>query len=276
MNIRYTWYKVDRFFNRHLSPGVKWIVYINVIVLLFMYIVCPLISLPPDANVTTLRRVFPDNIISQTNLDPSLTDYVMYYLGQVPRYSLTKGFIWQYVTYLFLHAGGFHLFWNMLVLWFFGPSLERFWGLPRFLRFYLIVGAGAGLFHTIVMLISGKMWTAEGLVPLIGASGALFGILLAYALHWPDDVVYLMAVFPIKIKWLILIFAGFTFLNTIGPQTGYISHVTHLGGLITAFIYLKGWKRFPKNPHYYDKPDTTYHSRRSRSVFDDDDDRWWR
>ena len=91
----------------------------------------------------------------------------------------------------------------------------------------------------------------------------------------PDDVVYLMAVFPIKIKWLILIFAGFTFLNTIGPQTGYISHVTHLGGLIAAFIYLKGWKRFPKHPHYR-KPDATYHSRRSQSIFDNDDKRWWR
>lgn len=215
-----TWRELNLFLSRFLSPAVRYILLINVGVFLFFVIFAAF-----------FRKLGPE---------------IYVYLAQVPHLAVLKGFVWQFVTYMFLHAlnNPLHLIFNMLVLWFFAPRLEYLWGTRRFWRFYLIVGVGAGLFHTVVAFLTGNTY-----VPLVGASGAIYGIMLAYALFWPDDTVLLYFAIPVKIKYLMIILGVITFLNSVsGPATGGgISHITHLGGLMVAFVYLKGWKYIGKN-----------------------------
>jgi membrane associated rhomboid family serine protease len=137
---------------------------------------------------------------------------------------------------MFIHLGPFHFLINMMVLWFFGPRLEYRWGSQKFLIFYFVVGIGAGIFHALVSLAVGK-----GHYQIFGASGAIYGILLAYGLYWPDDIVLVWGVFPVKVKVLVAVSMFFTFLGSFSPvASSKISHLTHLGGLVVAFLYLRG------------------------------------
>ena len=142
----------------------------------------------------------------------------------------------QFVTYLFVHGDLIHLIFNMLVLYIFGSALERYWGTPFFLRYYFISGIGAGICSIPFI------WGINA--PLIGASGALFGLLVAYGLLFPDRVITLLLFFilPIRMKarQLVLIFIGlelFLLFNSVGG--GGIAHFAHLGGALVGFIYLK-------------------------------------
>jgi len=134
---------------------------------------------------------------------------------------------WTPLTYMFVHAGFFHLFFNMLVLFFFGPPLEERWGSREFIKFYLIAGLGGALLSF-----------AFPRVPIVGASGAVYGVMMAYALYWPDNRIYIWGILPVKAKWLV----GFLFVVSLmsAADTGSgIAHMAHLGGLVTAFAYLK-------------------------------------
>jgi membrane associated rhomboid family serine protease len=137
---------------------------------------------------------------------------------------------WQPFTYMWLHGSGFlHIFFNMLSLWMFGPQLEAVWGSQRFLRFYLTCGIGAGIF----ILLGNSLMQVP--YPTLGASGAIFGVLTAFSLLWPDRTILLL--FP-PIPLRALYFIPFLFLMTLAlPGGGNISHVGHLGGAVTgAFI----------------------------------------
>lgn len=164
-----------------------------------------------------------------------------YYLMQTPVLAVEHFCVWQFFTYMFMHGTVFHLLMNMLILWFFASRLERRWGTSEFLRFYLIVGVGAGLFHTAMAYLSGRSGS-----PMLGASGALYGVMLAYALAYPNDTVLLYFVIPVKIKYLMIVLGVMTFFSSISSTMGNggngISHVTHLGGLVVAFFYLHGGK----------------------------------
>ena len=149
-----------------------------------------------------------------------------------------RGCIWQFVTYMFVHAEVMHLVFNMFVLWFFAPSLESSWGSRRFWSFYLITGAGAGLIHFGVSLLSGYE-----VGPLIGASGALYGVMLAFAAYNPDSIVLVWGVFPIKVKYLVAILAFMTFLSTASGRESSVSNLTHLSGLLVAYVYLALYHR---------------------------------
>ena len=145
--------------------------------------------------------------------------------------------VWQPFTYLFLHGGIWHIAMNMLVLWMFGSELEKIWGRKEFLRYYLVSGAGAGVFSLVPYFI-GVLFGYHGRIPsIIGASGAVYAILLAYAATYPDRKVLLYMLFPIKVKYLMLI-VGFVTFTSIGNSDG-ISHITHLGGLLVGWIYLR-------------------------------------
>ncbi len=151
------------------------------------------------------------------------------------------GQVWRLVTYMFLHGGGSHILFNMITLYFFGPRLEEYMGTLRFTRFYFFCGIGAALLHLVVSVIAGQADTY-----MIGASGALFGILAANAIYFPNMVVYINLLFPIRMKYLVWIFGIFAFIGSVGPASG-ISHITHLGGLLTALVLLLGprwWNRF--------------------------------
>ncbi|RMF57906.1 MAG: rhomboid family intramembrane serine protease [Calditrichaeota bacterium] len=153
--------------------------------------------------------------------------------GIVPSRMLGEFFIWQPVTYMFLHSptGFGHIFFNMFALWMFGTELERTMGTKEFLRYYFLTGILAGVSIFVWNLFMGID------VPTIGASGAVFGILMAYAMFFPDRYIYLWFLFPIKAKYFALLFGVLEFLML--PSGDGISHIGHLGGMIAGFFYLR-------------------------------------
>jgi len=153
-----------------------------------------------------------------------------------------RGMIWQPFTYMFLHdpLGPMHLLFNLLFLWMFGGELERVWGSREFLRYYVVCGVGGGVFITLMGLISG--WTGSGealYAPTIGASGALFGLMTAYGMIFGERMVLFMLIFPMKARTMAMILFAVAFFYTFTGSGGNISHVGHLGGAITGFLYLK-------------------------------------
>ncbi|MFQ5930450.1 MAG: rhomboid family intramembrane serine protease, partial [Acidobacteriota bacterium] len=155
------------------------------------------------------------------------------YFGLVPYLVLGKLHLWRIGTYLFLHAGFWHLFWNMFPLWMFGCELERYWGSREFLRFFLITGMGAGVLSILFQPFS--------LVPTIGASGAIYGVLMAYGIMFPERLVYLYFLFPVKVKYFVAVLGALTFFSAFSSPGSPIAHMAHLGGMVFAFLYLKGW-----------------------------------
>jgi membrane associated rhomboid family serine protease len=142
--------------------------------------------------------------------------------------------IWQLVTYLFLHGGITHILFNMLALWMFGTPLEQQWGTRQFLKFYFYCGIAAGVCDVAINAMLG-VWNTH----TIGASGAIFGLLLAFGVLYPNQTVLMSFLFPIKAKYMVMIYAGIELLLSIGPNTG-VSSVAHLGGMAFGYIYLKG------------------------------------
>lgn len=157
--------------------------------------------------------------------------------GLVPAYVFGKFFIWQFVTYMFLHGGTWHLVMNMFILWMFGAELEREWGTREFLKFFFITGIGAGF----VNFIFGVLNPVSSHIPVIGASGAIYGILVAYAILFPERHVYLYFLIPVKVKFLVIFLIVIEFLSTY--RADGIAHFAHLGGALFGFLYLrKNWR----------------------------------
>ena len=158
--------------------------------------------------------------------------------------------VWQIFTYMFIHTQFLHLFFNLLALFMFGGELEQIWGKKLFLRYYLICGLGAGLF---IALLNFYLFSSMGVSgPTIGASGAIYGILIAYGLTWPNREVLLFFVIPVKIKYLVAGFGVFSFIMTIESMqggSGNISHIGHFGGLVTGLVYIL-WRIKPYQERY--------------------------
>lgn len=166
---------------------------------------------------------------------------------------------WQPFTHMFMHGGFWHLFFNMYTLFIFGSVLERVWGPKKFLVFYFVTGIGAAAIHTGVEWMQMQTWitqAAEGsqsalvsihqlkMTPTVGASGAIYGVLMGYAMLYPDSVLTL--IFPpvsMKAKWFVLIFAGIELLTGVTGTGGGIAHFAHLGGLIFGFLLIYFWKK---------------------------------
>jgi membrane associated rhomboid family serine protease len=141
---------------------------------------------------------------------------------------------------MFLHSGIFHILFNMLALWMFGVELERMWGSRFFVKYYFVCGAGAAL-TTLVLAFTPFAFADQLYSSLtIGASGAVYGILLAYALYFPDRPIYMYLVFPIPAKYFVMIIGAISLLSSMGGPGGGIAHTTHLGGLVAGYLYLKG------------------------------------
>ena len=218
-----TFSDIRGFFRRYLTPVVGWIIFINVGILVSQFTI--LLALGWDGKF-------------------------FFYFSQIPYYAVRRLQLWRFVTYMFLHAGGLHLFFNMMALWFFAPRLELRWGGARFLKFYFLCGIGAAIVHSIFTFLFGHKFILEtggatrGLEMMVGASGAIYGVLFAYAFYWPDETVLLNFFIPMKVKYMVLLFGTLAFVNTIGGAGSHVSHITHLGGLLTAFLYLRGWRMF--------------------------------
>jgi membrane associated rhomboid family serine protease len=158
------------------------------------------------------------------------------YLGLTPEAVVEHGWIWQPATYMFLHAGAMHILFNMLGVWMFGVELERMWGTKFFARYYAITGVGAGLTAIAASLLPIDALQATYTLPTIGASGALYGLLMAFAMYFPDRPILMFLLFPIPAKYFVMILGGLAFLVAPGSQ---VSNSAHLGGLLFGYIYLK-------------------------------------
>ena len=157
--------------------------------------------------------------------------------GLVPSEVWTNYKVWQLFTYLFIHGGFIHIFFNMFVLWMFGKDLEMQWGKNQFLFFYFTCGIGAGLITVLFGIYS--------IVPIVGASGAVYGLLVAYGFTYPNRMVYLYGLFPLKVKYMVLGLGVIAFIAFLSANQSNVSHITHLSGMVIGllFIYFNvNWK----------------------------------
>jgi membrane associated rhomboid family serine protease len=139
---------------------------------------------------------------------------------------------WGALTYMFLHGGIWHLLVNMLVLFFFGPPLEAKWGSQQFVKYYLICGLGG----VALSFLFAPYW-------IVGASAAIYGLMLAFALNWPNAPIYIWGIFPVKAKWMVAFLFVVGLMSAVGGGDSGIAHFAHLGGIITGFLYLKSdWR----------------------------------
>lgn len=172
----------------------------------------------------------------------SAYDWLIKWFGLMPFGVVPMGRIWQPFTYLFLHDihNIWHIVVNMLMLWMFGRELEVVWGRNRFLKYYFLTGVGAGVLNVIVKTIPYFFGHGFSIVSTIGASGAIFGIMIACAILFPDRRVYL---FPIPVsmsmRMVVGIMAAITFLGTFGLGDDTVSHLCHLGGMLIGYVYLR-------------------------------------
>lgn len=207
----------------------------------------------------------------------------LYYIGS-PYFQ-----IYQLVTYMFMHGGWVHLIFNMFALWMFGGIIERVWGPKKFLFYYLACGVGAGLIQEVVTVIhssilqSGlspeaiEMVKSEGITLLqnntnfgisemadlnlllhrctVGASGAIFGILLAFGMLFPNERLFIIPIpFPIKAKWLVIGYGALELVQAFGYNDG-VAHFAHLGGMIFGYFLIRYWTKHPGRSGYHDNSD---------------------
>ncbi len=208
-----------------IPPGVRNLIFINVLVMIMT-------SLNEDFMYETFSLFYPTSVFFRW---------------------------WQPVTHMFMHGGFWHLFFNMYTLWMFGRALENIWGTKKFLIFYFVTGLGAALIHTGVEWIQMQTYLTQAAqgsteaiasiialkgTPTVGASGAIYGILMGYAMLWPDARWTLL--FPpvsLKAKWFVLIFAVIELTTGMTGVGGSIAHFAHLGGLIFGFLLILYWKK---------------------------------
>lgn len=159
-------------------------------------------------------------------------DVLVYVFGLQPATVILRGWVWQPVTYMFLHAGFLHLAFNLFVLWMFGMEIERLWGRREFLRYYFVCGLGAAA----LSFLFG--WNSI----VIGASGAVLGVLLAFGILFPDRYIYLWFLIPIRAKYLVAGIAALELLFLATRAGGPIANAAHVGGMLAGWVYLK-WGR---------------------------------
>ncbi|MDR3718569.1 MAG: rhomboid family intramembrane serine protease [Bryobacteraceae bacterium] len=203
-----------------MTPAVKWLLIVNTAIFLLSY------------------------------LSPSLYEPLVVLFGLTP-VSVVHLAVWQLFTYMFLHstAGFTHILFNMLTLWMFGVPLESAWGSRQFLRFYFFCGIGAGV---AVVVLNYLLPGGRPGVPTIGASGALYGLLLAFGLVFPDARILFFFLFPIQARVYVWLMAGILLLTTFGSgMGGTVSNIAHLGGLVCGFVYLKMGLSRVRGPEFH-------------------------
>jgi membrane associated rhomboid family serine protease len=188
-----------------MTPAVKWIVIANIAAFL-------------------LTLLFRD---------------IVFLFGLSPQDVIERYRVWQPVTYMFLHRDLFHILFNMLGIWMFGVDLERRWGTNFFLKYYAVTGVGAAITTIVASLLPFNFSNLIYGVTTVGASGALYGILLAYAIYYPNRPILMFLLFPVPAKYFVIIIGGIAFLSSISGGASGIAHTAHLGGLIFGYFYLQ-------------------------------------
>jgi membrane associated rhomboid family serine protease len=201
----------------------------------------------------------------------ALSQILIKYFALIPIgvFSDTTFYPWQLFTYQFMHGGFGHIFFNMFALWMFGMEIENMWGAKKFLTFYLLAGVVAGLCHLFISPLLGA-----SPAPTIGASGAVYAVLIGFALFFPERYIFLYFLIPIKAKYLIGFLIVFEFL-AINSAHSNIAHLAHLGGALTGFLFI--W--FDKSSHIdlkamirRNKFKSSASSGSKYNIFDRDDD----
>jgi len=189
--------------------------------------------------VLACTAIFLLQELSRVFFGPAGWNFWLIWFGLIPRYAI-HGFVWQPFTYLFLHEGVWHILVNMFVLWMFGRDVERAWGQKRFYIYYFLCGVGAGAINIIVKTILDPHGLGSALTPTIGASGAIYGVLIAAAVLFPHQRVLLIP-FPVAISMRVYvgIMAAIEFFGTLGAGGDNVSHVCHLGGMLVGYLYLR-------------------------------------
>ncbi len=204
------WSEVDAWVSRWLTPVVKWLIYICVLVFV-------LLPFAPTFFVRLLGASFETTILQLR--------------------------VWQLVTYAFVHASFSHILFNLLALGMFGTRLELRWGNRTFLRFVLVVAIGAVLTHLLLTPLLGQQQ-----VMIVGISGVVYGILLAYAYYYPDEIIYVQFLIPVKARVFVIILGVLAFLSSIGNVNSGVAHLTHLGGLVVAYLFVRYPQMFSRIP----------------------------
>jgi membrane associated rhomboid family serine protease len=198
-------------------------------------------SFGPGPMSTAMKALIAANVavfIAQS-IDPGQAGFLESWLGLIPASVIGQFRIWQPVTYMFLHGGPIHLLFNMLALWMFGTELERMWGTRYFLKFYFVCGVGAGVLTVLFSLLPFGFAEELRRSIVIGASGAIYGLLLAYGLYFPHRPILMFMLFPIPARYFVMIIGAIAFYSSLGA-TGGVASATHLGGLLVGYLYLKG------------------------------------
>ena len=212
-----------------------------------------------------------------------------------PHFFMASDFhIYQFVTYMFLHGGLTHIFFNMFALWMFGSVIERVWGPKKFLFYYIVCGIGAGVAQEVVQYatymyedmgayqyvnVNGVQVTTDAYINLwttIGASGAVYGILLAFGMIFPNERLFIIPFpFPIKAKWLIVGYIAIELFSAMsGPGDG-VAHMAHLGGMLFGFLLIRYWQKHPdssqrfgrsKGQEFFDQLKQKYEARQGTRM----------
>jgi membrane associated rhomboid family serine protease len=154
------------------------------------------------------------------------------YLALTPYLVVRERAIWQVVTYMFIHGGTWHILFNMLALFIFGTPLERKLGSSEFLLYYFITGVGAGLATLVI-----NWYTGLAIIPVVGASGAIYGLLLAYATLYPDARLFIFGILPLRAPIAVLLFAGLALFSQLTGTRNGVAHLTHLAGFVFGYLY---------------------------------------
>ena len=194
-------------------------------------------SFGPGPLTPAIKAIIAVNVVAfiATLMLPSIT----LKLGLRPADVVGQLHVWQLVTYMFIHAGPTHLLFNMLALWMFGTELERMWGTRFFTKFYFVSGIGAGFFQLLLGILPFGFAAQFYYPSVVGASGAIYGVLAAYALYFPSRPIVMFLLFPVPARYAVMIMGGLSLVFAMGGGGG-VAHTAHLGGLLVGYLYLKG------------------------------------
>ena len=166
-------------------------------------------------------------------------------LGLQPAAVFGKFALWQPISYMFMHGGIGHILFNMLSLWMIGVELERTWGTKYFAQFYFTAGVGAGITQIVLGLVPSPIADQFYYQSTIGASGAIFGLLLAYAMYFPHRTIYMYLLFPLQARYFVMVLGAITLLLAVSGEGRGVAHTAHLGGLAAGYLYLKSGRFHP-------------------------------
>ena len=227
--------------------------------------------LPPVVkNLLIINALFflADVVLGFKGID--LSNWLGLHYFQAPGFAF-----WQPVTYMFMHGNFGHLFFNMFALWMFGAAVENYWGVKKFLIYYFVAGVGAAVVYELWQYIdfnyimhvqdySGVQISLKETISvdqfmnrftMVGASGAVYGLLLAFGMLFPNSLIYIYFLIPVKAKWFVLIYGGIEVLYCIFASSDGIAHIAHLGGMLFGLLLILFWRKKERRRNYnYEYP----------------------